>query len=161
CDRQWLDNRGNDEIRMTNVELITKSEGCGTLPPRRRDVDNRGCAKVERVVLNALQKTAALPPDTCVCGDQTPIVFREADPPWARHAYPLTSAEATITSWLWLQASLLVVPSPRRRERESTDQANDVYAASSLDIRYSSFSRHMSVPRVDEELRYLRQAMIA
>jgi hypothetical protein len=41
-----------------------------------------GYAKVERVVLNALQKTAALPPNICAFGESTRIVFREADPPW-------------------------------------------------------------------------------
>jgi len=38
-------------------------------------------AKVERVVLNALANTAALPPNICACGEHAPIVFREADPP--------------------------------------------------------------------------------
>jgi hypothetical protein len=63
-------------------KLIRKSERCGALSPKRRNLTNTGCAKVERVVLNALQKTAALPPDIYAFGDQTAIVFREADPPW-------------------------------------------------------------------------------
>jgi len=67
---------------MTNAESMTKSERCGALSPERWDVPNMGCAKVERVVLNGLQKTAALPPDICAFGDHIPIVFREADPPW-------------------------------------------------------------------------------
>jgi len=37
---------------------------------------------VERVVLNALAKRAALPPDICAFGDSFPIDFGEIDPPW-------------------------------------------------------------------------------
>jgi hypothetical protein len=47
------------------------------------DVTVRRCAKVERVVLNALPNAAALSPDICAFGEAT-IVFREADPPWPR-----------------------------------------------------------------------------
>jgi hypothetical protein len=36
---------------------------------------------VERVVLNALEKNAALPPDIRAFGDHSFIVFGEADPP--------------------------------------------------------------------------------
>ena len=74
---------------MTNAELMTKSERCGALSPERWDLPNMGYAKVERVVLNALQETAALPPDVCAFGDHTSIVFREADPPWPMRPYPL------------------------------------------------------------------------
>jgi hypothetical protein len=51
----------------------------------------RGCdfrlsvaaTQVERVVLNALAKRAALPPDICAFGDSFPIDFGEVDPPLA------------------------------------------------------------------------------
>ena len=59
---------------MTNAELMTKSERSGALTLEPRDLANFGCAKVERVVLNGLQKTAALPPDICAFGNHTSIV---------------------------------------------------------------------------------------
>jgi hypothetical protein len=118
----------NDEIRITNAELLTNVECRSALSCERGALAHTEFAKVERVVLNALQKIAALPPDIRAFGDQIPIVFREADPPWA--------------ACRCLGLHHLVIPS-------------------SLDIRHSSLSREMSVPRVDEELRYLRQAMIA
>jgi hypothetical protein len=103
---------------------------------------------VERVVLNALQKTAALRPDICAFGDQTPIVFGAVtdakqrpgfppDPPRARRPYPLTRGDAITLVVYCFGLSHLVIPS-------------------SLDIRHSSFSWGVSVPRVAKELRYLR-----
>ncbi|PYL10148.1 MAG: hypothetical protein DME33_01715 [Verrucomicrobia bacterium] len=112
---------------MMNAKLITNSEGCGSLSPERRDIANKGCAKVERVVLNALQKTAALPPDICAFGGPTPIVFREADPPWVRGRYPLTTPEAATLIRHCFRLRHLVIPS-------------------SLEIRHSSFYWRMSVP---------------
>ena len=113
---------------MTNAELMTKSERCGALSPERRDLPNMGYAKVERVVLNALQETAALPPDVCAFGDHTSIVFREADPPWARCPYLLTRPDAITLVVHCFGLRHLVIPL-------------------SLDIRHSSLSREMSVPR--------------
>jgi hypothetical protein len=118
----------NDEIRMTNAELMTDPECCGSLCPERRDIANTGCAKVERVVLSALQKTAAVPPDICAFGDHTRIVFGEADPPCARRPYSLTRASASMFVAGCFELRHLVIPS-------------------SLDICHSSFSRRMSVPR--------------
>jgi hypothetical protein len=112
---------------MTNAELMTKSERCGALSPERRDIANKGCAKVERVVLNALQKTAALPPNICAFGEPTPIVFREADPPWARCPYLLTRLEAITLVGRCFRLRHLVIPW-------------------SFDIRHSSFSWPMFVP---------------
>jgi hypothetical protein len=83
---------------------------------------------VQRVVLNALQKTAALPPYNCAFDDCTPIVFIEADPPWARGPYPLTRVDATTLAAHCFRLRHLVIPS-------------------SLDIRHSSLSGEMSVPR--------------
>jgi len=85
--------RQNDEIRMTNSESTTNVQCSSALSSECRALADIGCAKVERVVLNALQKTAALPPNICAFGDHTPIVFRAvtdaqqrpgfpADPPW-------------------------------------------------------------------------------
>jgi hypothetical protein len=121
----------NDEIRMTNAELIANSESCGALPPERRDMINIRCAKVERVILNALQKTAALPPDTCAFGDQTSIVFGAVtdakqrpgfppDPPPSRRRYPLTRADVITLVVYCFGLRHLVIPS-------------------SLDICHSSF----------------------
>ena len=138
----------NDEIRMTrlwqpparqaNAELMTKSERCGALSPEPRDLANFGCAKVERVVpwhavaarrrLNALQKTAALPPDACAFVDCTPIVFREADPPWSVRPYPRGRPDAITLVDHCFGLRHLVIPW-------------------SFDIRHSSLSREMSVPR--------------
>ena len=87
-----------------------------------------GYAKVERVVLNALQETAALPPDVCAFGDHTSIVFREADPPWARYPYLVTRLEAITLVGRYFRLRHLIIPL-------------------SLDIRHSSLSREMSVPR--------------
>ena len=39
---------------------------------------------MERVVLNALAKDAALPPDICAFGDSFTIAFGEVDPPLAQ-----------------------------------------------------------------------------
>ena len=113
---------------MTNAELMTKSERCGALSPERRDLANMGCAKVERVVLNGLQKTAALPPNICAFGDHTSIVFGEADPPWARCPYLLTRLDAITLVGHCFRLRHLVIPL-------------------SFDIRHSSLSREMSVPR--------------
>lgn len=117
----------NDEIRMTNAELMTKSERCGALSPEPLDLANFGCAKVERVVLNGLQKTPALPSNICAFGNHTSIVFGEVDPPWARCGYLLTRANAIrlVVHCFWLRH--LVIPL-------------------SFDIRYSSL-REMSVSR--------------
>jgi hypothetical protein len=109
---------------MTNAELMTNSQRSAALSPEHWDVANIGCARVERVVLNALRKTAALPPNIRAFGDQTPIVFGEAAPPWARCPYLLT--RQLVGHCFRLRH--LVIPS-------------------SLDIRHSSFSRHISVPR--------------
>jgi hypothetical protein len=100
----------NDEIRMTNAELMTKSERCRALSPERRDLANFGCAKVERVVLNGLQKTAALLPDACAFGERTPIVFGEADPPWPTRPYPRGRPDAItlVGRCFWLRH--LVIP---------------------------------------------------
>jgi hypothetical protein len=68
----------NDEIRMPNAELMTKSKGCGLVCHGRQGLEY---AKVERVVLNALEKSVAPPPDICAFGDHSFIVFGEADPP--------------------------------------------------------------------------------
>ena len=113
---------------MTNAELMTKSERCGALSPERRDLANRGDAKVERVVLNALQKTAALPPDVCAFGNHTSIVFREADPPWPMRPYPRGRPDAITLVDHCFGLRHLVIPL-------------------SFDIRHSSLSREMSVPR--------------
>jgi hypothetical protein len=112
---------------MTNAEL-TKSERCGALSPERRDLPNMGYAKVERVVLNPLQEAAALPPDVRAFGDHTSIVFREADPPWARCPYLLTRLEAITFVGRCFRLRHLIIPS-------------------SLDIRHSSLSLEMSMPR--------------
>src|SRR5262245_28239815 len=90
---------------MTNVELMTNPECCRALPPDRRDVVNIGCAKVERVVHNALRKTTASTPEICAFGDQAPIVFGKADPPWARRLCPLARARAKNLGWSLLQTS--------------------------------------------------------
>jgi hypothetical protein len=138
---------------MTNAELMTKSERCGALSPEPRDLANFGCAKVEHVVLNGLRKTAALPPDICAFGDHTSIVFGAvtdaqqrpgfpADPPWARCPYLLTRLKAITLVGRCFRLRHLIIPL-------------------SFDIRHSSLSREMSVLRVDEELRFRRQAMIA
>ena len=111
---------------MTNAESITNSERGDLLSRDARDLPNIGCAKVERVVLNAL--AAALPPDNCAFGDQTAIVFREADPPGARYRYLLTKADAITLVRRRFRLRHLVIPS-------------------SLDIRHSSFSRHICMPR--------------
>ena len=125
----------NDEIRMTRLStspnLMTKSERCGALSPERWHLANRGCAKVERSprrLLNALQKTAAPPPDICAFGDHTSIVFREADPPWPMRPYPPGRPDAITLVDHCFGLRHLVIPS-------------------SLDIRHSSLSREMSVPR--------------
>jgi hypothetical protein len=94
-----------------------------------------GYVKVEGVVLNALLKTAALPPDICAFGDHTPIVFRAVTdakqrpgfppyPPWAGCLYPLTRPDPVTLVGHCFGLSHLVIPS-------------------SLDIRHSSFSRTM------------------
>ena len=118
----------NDEIRMTNAELMTKSERYGALSPEPRDLANFGCAKVERVVLNGLQKTPALPPDVCAFGNHTSIVFREADPPWPMRPYPRGRPDAIrlVVRCFWLR---------------------HLFIPLSFDIRHSSLSREMSVPR--------------
>ena len=70
---------------MTNAELMTKSERCGALSLSLGYAEQRmrkGGTVAACECLNALQKTAALPPDICAFGDRTPIVFRAADPPW-------------------------------------------------------------------------------
>ena len=116
---------------MTNAELMTKSERYGALSPKRRDLPNMVYAKVERSprrLLNALQETAALPPDVCSFGDHTSIVFREADPPWARCPYLLTRLKAITLVGRCFRLRHLVIPL-------------------SFDIRHSSLSREMSVPR--------------
>jgi hypothetical protein len=113
---------------MTNAELMTNPECCGALSPERWDLANLGSVKVERVVRNGLQKTAAVPPDMCAFGDHTSIVFREADPPWARCPYVLARADAITLVGHFFRLRHLVIPS-------------------TLDIRHSSFSRRMSVPR--------------
>ncbi len=124
---------------MTNDELMTKSERCGALSPEPPDLAKFGCAKVERVVLNGLQKTAALPPDVCAFGNHTSIVFGAvtdaqqrpgfpADPPWARWPYLLKRLEAITLVGRCFRLRHLVIPL-------------------SLDIRHSSLSREMSVPR--------------
>jgi len=112
---------------MTNAELMTKSERCGALSPERRDLPNMGFAKVERVVLNGLQKTAALPPDVCAFGDHASIVFREADPPSAKCPYLLTRQEALTLVGRCFRLRHLIIPL-------------------SFDIRHSSLSREVSVP---------------
>jgi len=71
----------NNEIRMTNVELMTNPECCGALARDPRDIVNMGSAKVERVVLNALEEMAAPSPDIRAFGDHSFIVFGEANPP--------------------------------------------------------------------------------
>jgi hypothetical protein len=48
--------------------------------------------KVDRVVLNAMAMSAALPPDICAFGESSAIVFGEADPTFACIAAPLTFA---------------------------------------------------------------------
>ena len=116
----------NDEIRMTNAELMTKSERCGALSPKRRDLPNMGYAKVERVVLNPLQKTAAPPPYNCAFGDRTPIVFGEADPPWPMRPYPRGRPDAITLVGFGLR---------------------HLFIPLSFDIRHSSLSRKMCVPR--------------
>ena len=92
---------------MTNAELMTKSERCGAL--LLSGIANIGCAKVERVVLNALQQTAALPPDICAFGDHTSIVFREADPPWQR-PYPRGRPDAITLVDRCFRLRHLVIP---------------------------------------------------
>ena len=143
---------------MTNAELMMTSQRCGALSAECRDLADKGSGKV------ALQETAALPPDNCALGDKTPIVFRhgessigEADPPSTKRLYPLARAGAKTVVHHCSRRHHLIVPSPRRGECEfTTGQANDFYAASSLDARmprrscakagHSSFSRHMSAP---------------
>ena len=83
---------------------------------------------MERVVLNGLQKTAALPPDVCAFGDHTSIVFREADPPWPMRPYPRGGPDAITLVDHCFGLRHLVIPL-------------------SFDIRHSSLSREMSVPR--------------
>jgi hypothetical protein len=123
---------------MTNAESITNSEWCGALSPERRDLADIGYAKVERVVPNALRKTAALPPDICAFGDHTPIVFREADPPWANSLYPLTRPDPVTLVGHCFVLRHLVIPSSLdiRLPRRSTAEAG-----------HSSFSRTMCMPR--------------
>jgi hypothetical protein len=113
---------------MTNAESMRNSKLRGPLSPERQDVASLGCAKVERVVLNALQKAAALPPDICVFGDQTAIAFGEADPPWTGCRNLLTSAYAITVVGHCFSLRPLIIPW-------------------SLDIRYSLFSGRMSAPR--------------
>jgi len=113
---------------MPNAESMTNLERCGALSPERRDLPNMGYAKVERVVLNALRKTAALPPDVCAFGDHTSIVFGEADPPWVRCPYLLMRLEAITLVGRCFRLRHLVIPL-------------------SFDIRHSSLSREMSLPR--------------
>jgi hypothetical protein len=107
---------------------MTKPERCGALSPERLDLPNMGYAKVERVVLNALQETAALPPVVCAVGDHTSIVFREADPPSPTRPYPRGRPDAITLVDHCFGLGHLVIPS-------------------SLDIRHSSLSRELSVPR--------------
>ncbi len=110
---------------MTKSELMTDSECCESLSSERRYIANKGYAKVERSprrLLNALQETAALPPDICAFGDHTSIVFGAvtdaqqrpgfpADSPWARCGYLLTKANAIrlVVHCFWLRH--LVIPS--------------------------------------------------
>jgi hypothetical protein len=117
--------RDNDEIQMTrlwqpparqaNAELMTNPEGCGVIFLERRDA---GCAKVERGVLNALEKIAVLPPGIRALSGQTAIVFRhsessigEADQPWVRLPYRRTRAEATTFVRHCFSLRHLVIPS--------------------------------------------------
>jgi hypothetical protein len=48
--------------------------------------------KVDRVVLDAMVMSAALPPDICAFGESSVIVLRKADPPLHAIAAPLTLA---------------------------------------------------------------------
>jgi hypothetical protein len=61
---------------MTNAELMTNPEGCGVICLERRGA---GCAKVERGVLNALERVAVLPPGIRALSGQTAIVFRHGN----------------------------------------------------------------------------------
>jgi hypothetical protein len=119
---------------MTNAELMTNPEGCGVICLERRGA---GCAKVERGVLNALERVAVLPPGIRALSGQTAIVFRhgessigEGDQPWARRPYGRTRAEATTFVRHCFSLRHLIIPS-------------------SLGIHASSFFRRMFVSRND------------
>jgi len=62
----------NEPEPLSLVFVTVKTKGVVTLFTRI------GSSLVERVVLNALATSAALPPDICAFGDSTAIVFRRS-----------------------------------------------------------------------------------